>query len=381
MNFGFNQEQEQFREVVRRFAEQRWPLESVSASAGADEGEAFDRKAWRQATAELGLAGLLVPERLGGAGFGYLEMGIALEELGRQLAGGPLWTSACLATGLLLELASDQEQAELLPSLASGEEIATVDVAGYLAVAGGERPTLKARPGGDGGWLVEGACPHVPFALQADLLLLWADCEGSSDLFAVEAGAEGLSVSPTSSLDLTRPIGDLRLSSTPARRLGGKPGEEAAGRAGTSVLRALDRARAAMTAEQVGAAAACQQRAIAWAKERMQFSRTIGSFQAVKHRLADGRLHLELARSAAYWGWWTADEDRDELAEAAPLARAMCCDAFARTAADLIHLHGGMGFTWEHPAHHYYRRARAQEVLLADAASERRRLADRLLAG
>jgi alkylation response protein AidB-like acyl-CoA dehydrogenase len=374
MNFGFSEEQEQFREIVRRFAEQRWSLEGVSTLAGADDGEAFDWQAWQQASAELGLAGLLVPERLGGSGFGYLEMGIALEELGRQLAGGPLWTSACLATGLLLELADEEAQSELLPPMAAGEQLATVDVAGYLAVADGKLPTLEARPGQAGGWQIDGSCAHVPFAAQSDLLLLWADHEGDAVLFAVASDARGLTIKQTSSLDLTRSVGDLVLSAVPARRLALASGKEL-------TARALDRARAAMTAEQVGAAEACQEQAIAWAKERMQFSRTIGSFQAVKHRLADGRLYLELARSAAYWAWWAADENDAELVEAAPLARSMCCDAFARTAADLIHLHGGMGFTWEHSAHHYYRRARSQSVLLGDAQLERQRLADSLLAG
>ncbi len=374
MNFGFSEEQEQFREIVRRFAEQRWSLEGVSTLAGADDGEVYDSKAWQQASAELGLAGLLVPERLGGAGFGYLEMGIALEELGRQLAGGPLWTSACLATGLLLELADEEAQSELLPPLAAGEQLATVDVAGYLAVADGKLPTLEARPGEAGGWQIDGSCEHVPFAAQSDLLLLWADHEGDAVLFGVASDARGLTIKQTSSLDLTRSVGDLALSAVPARRRAVASGRE-------STARALDRARAAMTAEQVGAAEACQEQAIAWAKERMQFSRTIGSFQAVKHRLADGRLYLELARSAAYWAWWAADEDAAELVEAAPLARSMCCDAFARMAADLIHLHGGMGFTWEHSAHHYYRRARSQSVLLGDAQQERQRLADRLLSG
>lgn len=374
MNFGFSEEQEQFREIVRRFAEQRWSLEGVSTLAGTDDGEVYDSKAWQQASAELGLAGLLVPERLGGAGFGYLEMGIALEELGRQLAGGPLWTSACLATGLLLELADEEALSELMPPLAAGEQLATVDVAGYLAVADGKLPTLEARPGEAGGWQIDGSCAHVPFAAQSDLLLLWAHHEGDAVLFAVVSDARGLTIKQTSSLDLTRSVGDLVLSAVPARRLALASGKEL-------TARALDRARAAMTAEQVGAAEACQERAIAWAKERMQFSRTIGSFQAVKHRLADGRLYLELARSAAYWAWWAADENAAELVEAAPLARSMCCDAFARTAADLIHLHGGMGFTWEHSAHHYYRRARSQSVLLGDAQQERQRLADSLLAG
>jgi len=374
MNFGFSEEQEQFREIVRRFAEQRWSLEGVSTLAGTDDGEVYDSKAWQQASAELGLAGLLVPERLGGAGFGYLEMGIALEELGRQLAGGPLWTSACLATGLLLELADEEALSELMPPLAAGEQLATVDVAGYLAVADGKLPTLEARPGEASGWQIDGSCAHVPFAAQSDLLLLWADHEGDAVLFAVVSDARGLTIKQTSSLDLTRSVGDLVLSAVPARRLALASGKEL-------TARALDRARAAMTAEQVGAAEACQERAIAWAKKRMQFSRTIGSFQAVKHRLADGRLYLELARSAAYWAWWAADENAAELVEAAPLARSMCCDAFARTAADLIHLHGGMGFTWEHSAHHYYRRARSQSVLLGDAQQERQRLADSLLAG
>ncbi len=274
MNFGFSEEQEQFREIVRRFAGQRWSLEGVSTLAGADDGEVYDRKAWQQASAELGLAGLLVPERLGGAGFGYLEMGIALEELGRQLAGGPLWTSACLATGLLLELADEDAQSELLPPLAAGKQLATVDVAGYLAVADGKLPTLKARPGEAGGWQIDGSCAHVPFAAQSDLLLLWADHEGDAVLFAVASDARGLTIKQTSSLDLTRSVGDLALSAVPARHLAVASGQE-------STARALNRARAAMTAEQVGAAGACQEQAIAWAKERMQFSRTIGSFQAV----------------------------------------------------------------------------------------------------
>ena len=346
MNFAFSEEQDEFRELLRRFVSERWPVAESRRLAESERG--YEPAVWTQMAEELGLQGLIVPEAYGGQGFGMLELGIALEEFGRELAGGPFFSSACLATLALRNCASEAECAELLPGLASGDAVATLGVQPGVEVSGDR---LTGR---------------VPWCLHpgsASLLLV-----GTGDaLFAVES--EDAAVEAADSVDLTRKYGHVVLQAAPARRLG-------AGRDVAAGLRkTLHEAVVALSAEQVGAAARCLEQAIAYAKERLQFGRPVGGFQAVKHRAADAYAALELAKSASYWAWWVVANEGEELAEAAHVVKSLCCDAFRTAAHENIHLHGGYGFTWEHDAHLYYRRANANEILFGDPIQHRAELA------
>jgi alkylation response protein AidB-like acyl-CoA dehydrogenase len=374
VDFAFSDEQDEFRRVVRRFVEERWSTAEVRRLAETPAG--FDRAVWKQMGAELGLLGLAIPEAYGGQGFGFLEVGIALEELGRQLAGGPYLASAVLATQALLAAADPAQRAAWLPALAAGELMAALAVdepGGRPGLAG---VTASCRRVG-GGWRVSGAKTAVLDGQNADLLLVAARLDGADapTLLAVRPDAPGVAVAPVDGLDLSRRHADLALRDAPAVAVG------PAGAAGPALARTLDLGAIALAAEAVGAAARCLEMAVAYAKERIQFGRPIGSFQAIQHKCAEVLLELESARSAAYWSWWVASQDGvdpGELAEAASVAKALAGDALARAAAENLQIHGGVGFTWEFDCHLYFRRARALEHLLGDPIWHRARIAERL---
>ena len=367
MNFAWSEEQEEFRASVRRFVAERWPV--AEARRLAETGRGFEPETWRQLASELGLAGLAVPEAHGGQGFSWLELSIALDELGRELAGGPYFATACLAVRALQHAATAEEQSALLPALASGERIATLAVLDGPGLARPDAIACRAERG-----RLSGEKRYVIDAQNAGLLLVAAREPGSGGadgvaLFAVEAGARGLRIEPAPGLDLTRKLAHVRLEGTPARRLG------AAGSAWPGLARTLAEGAIGLASEQIGAAARCLELAVAHVRERYQFGRPIGSFQAVKHRAADALTRLELARSVAWWSAWVAASGGEGIEEAAALAHSISCEAFEKAAYECIHLHGGMGFTWEHDAHLYYRRARADRLLFGEPAAHRAGLA------
>jgi alkylation response protein AidB-like acyl-CoA dehydrogenase len=371
MNFAWSEEQGEFRASVRRFVAERWPVAESRRLAGTPSG--YDATVWKQLAGELGLAGLAVPEACGGQGASALELAIALEELGRELAGGPFFATACLAVAALRNAATPAEQAELLPGIAAGETLATLAVTDAPAHPSPDLVACLARPDG-AAFRLSGAKRFVLDAQNAGLLLVAAREAGSRGaegvgLFAVLAASEGVAVEPAPGLDLTRKLAHLRLDGASARRLG------AAASAWPALERALAEAAIGLACEQVGAAERCLELAVAHAKQRIQFARPIGSFQAVKHRAVDALTLLELARSAAWWASWVAARGGEELAQAAAVARSTSCEAFEKAAYECIHLHGGMGFTWEHDAHLYYRRARAGRVLFGEPAAARAALA------
>jgi alkylation response protein AidB-like acyl-CoA dehydrogenase len=377
MEFGFSEEQDEFRAMVRRFFEQRWPLAEVRRLSETPAG--FDRGTWKQMAEELGLQGLALPEACGGQGFGFLELGIALEEMGRQLAGGPFLASAVLGAQAIRNAASEEVQAELLPALASGDSIASLAVferSGPLAPASIPAECRSSA----GGWRVSGEKDLVIDGQNADLLVVAARAPGSTGddgiaLLAVRADAPGVETQPVPGLDLTRKLAHVTLREAPARLLA-PPGA-----GGPALARTLDQAALALAAEAVGAAARCLEMAVDYARGRVQFARPIGSFQAIQHKAAEVLLELESARSAAYWSWWVASRPEvapEALAEAASLAKATCGDALTRAAAESLQIHGGVGFTWESDCHLYYRRAKAMELLFGDPVHHRARLAVQL---
>jgi alkylation response protein AidB-like acyl-CoA dehydrogenase len=337
-----------------------------------DTEDGFDPAVWRQLGADLGLCGLTVPEEYGGAGFTFVELGVVLEELGASLACLPFLSSVVLAQSLLMAVDDKDAHTRWLPGLASGEVRGTV---AFAEQSGGwDGRNIAARATRDGaGWRLDGEKTYVIDGGTAELTLVLAESDGGLSVFAVEADANGLARTPLTTMDQTRKQAGLELTGTTATLVGAEG-------AGTHALaRMSELASIALATEAVGGSRAVLDSAVEYAKVRVQFGRPIGSFQAIKHRCADMLLRVESARSAAYHAMWTAaEENDDELAIAASLAKAYCTDAFAWAAAENIQIHGGIGFTWEHPAHLYYKRAVSSRLLFGDPVHHRALLADRI---
>lgn len=335
MRLVLDAEQQQLRSSVRKLLADHARVRAVM-----DSEDGYDRELWQRIGGELGLAGLVVPEEHGGAGAGHVERAIVLEELGRALAPVPFFASAVLATDTALALGDE----DLLPQLASGSMI------GALAVSQTWGPVDVTATERDGGWTLDGQARFVISGDIADVVYVY-----NGDWFAV---SEGFSRTTLHTLDPTRRIARLDFTGTPARRLSGSD----------SVLpRIRDLAAVALAAEQVGGMGRVLEMTTDYAKVRVQFGRAIGSYQGVKHRLADMYVAYEQAESLLRHAAWTADEDQDGLPLAAATTQAFVGPAYFRAAADGVQLHGGIGYTWEHDAHLYYKRAKTSELLFGNA--------------
>ncbi|WP_330351118.1 acyl-CoA dehydrogenase family protein [Streptomyces sp. NBC_00582] len=370
MDLTFSQEQDELRTVVRSFLAKYSDEAAVRRLAADPRGH--DAVVWRRMAGELGLQGLAVPEEYGGSGFGYVELGVVFDEAGRALLCEPYFATVALAAEALLRCADDQARADLLPGIASGATIATLALTEDSGRWDEPGIRLTAHDTPDG-WRLTGAKTYVPDGLLADLLLVAARTPGGISLFAVGADAAGLTRTPLPTLDQTRKQARLEFADTPARLIGPE------GTAWPVLERTLATASVLLAAEQVGGAAAALDAAVDYARIRVQYGRPIGSFQGIKHKCADMLVEIESARSAAYAGLWALDAGDDtETAVAAALAQAFCSEAFTKVAGDSIQIHGGIGFTWEHPAHLYFKRAKSSEVLLGTPSYHRELLAARL---
>jgi alkylation response protein AidB-like acyl-CoA dehydrogenase len=319
----------------------------------------------------LGLQGLTIPEEHGGQGFGPVELVLVLEEMGRVLLCAPYFSTVVLAVGALMRAGDARTRAALLPGIASGDTIATLAVAepdGRWDESGIE--TTATRDGG--AWKLSGAKSYVLDGHTADLLLVAARSDAGVSLFHLPGDAPGLTRTPLTVLDRTRKQARLELDGAEATLIGSE------GDGWRVVSGVLDLAAVALAAEQVGGAQRCLDTAVGHAKARVQFGRPIGSFQAIKHKCADMLLEVESARSAAYHAAWCASERADELPAVASLTKATCSDAYCHVAAENIQIHGGIGFTWEHPAHLYFKRAKSSDLLFGDASYHREQLARRI---
>ncbi|WP_369031433.1 acyl-CoA dehydrogenase family protein [Streptomyces adonidis] len=372
MDLTFSEEQDELRKVVRSFLAKHSDEQEVRRLAADPRGH--DPVVWRRMAGELGLQGLAVPEEYGGSGFGYVDLGIVFEEAGRALLCGPYFATVALAAEALLRCADETARTDLLPGIASGDTVATLALTEDKGRWDEQGIRLSAHETTDG-WQLTGAKTYVPDGHLADLLLVAARTASSGiSLFAVEATeARGLTRTPLPTLDQTRKQARVEFTDTPARLLGTE------GEAWPGLERTLATASVLLAAEQVGGAAATLDAAVEYAKIREQYGRPIGSFQGIKHKCADMLMEIECARSAAYGGLWALDAgDEAEIAIAAALAQAFCSEAFTRVAGDNIQVHGGIGFTWEHPAHLYFKRAKSSEVLLGTPSYHRELLAARL---
>src|SRR5581483_6474591 len=370
MSFIPDEDAEGLRTVVRNFLEKRAGLEELRRLTGSDPG--YDPGVWAQAARELGLHGLVVPEEYGGSGATHVELGVVFEEMGAALYSGPFLSGIGSAATALLQLgaceAAEAARTTHLPGIVTGETIAT------LAWAGREPSTsaLDAVPAADG-WALSGSADIVLDGADADLVLVAARTAAGPSLFAVDRDATGLARTPLTTLDSTRRLASIRFENTPAALLGVDGGAEG------TLRRTADLAALYLACEQLGGAARVLDTAVEYAGTRVQFGRAIGSFQAIKHRCADLLIEVESARSVVYHGLWTAVHDPDSLPVAASLARAVASDAYRKVATENIQIHGGIGFTWEHSAHLYLKRAKSSQLLLGSPAEHRARLAGLVL--
>ena len=370
MDFAFSPEQEELRRTVRRFLDKTSPETEVRRLMATEAG--YDADAWHRMADELGLLGLAIPEAYGGAGAGFTELGIVAQEMGRALFCGPFLSTAVLAAGALLTSGDDAAQRRWLPAIAAGELIATVALPGTL---GGSPREVSARPEGTSGWVLDGTAGFVLDGHVAELVMVPALSGEGASLFAVCGTAPGLARTLLPAFDATRKHARLRFAATPATLIGPDP---ESGGAAPALARIYELGCVALACEQVGLAERALDMARDYSLLRTQFGRPIGAFQAVKHKLADVLLEVEAARSAAWYGLWAADARPDELPVVASIAQATCSAAAYRAAAENLQVHGGIGYTWEHPAHLYLRRATTSRMWLGDPAGHYERLLGQL---
>ncbi|MEU4122157.1 acyl-CoA dehydrogenase family protein [Streptomyces virginiae] len=390
MDAAFTAEQDEIRRTLREILGKRCGPDEVKAAVRTAAG--YDRELWQQLSRQLGLPGIAVAEEYGGVGCGPADLALACEETGRALLPSPLLATAALCAPLIAALGTAAQRSALLPPLASGGLTAALAVPGpALATAlaltgedaagqwsgGGRAGGVQARAGAAGdGWRLYGEAAQVLDGHSASLLLVAAHTGGFARsrtlLFLVREDAPGLVRSRQTVLDETRPQARIQLRDVPAELLGASEGE-GEGEEGADVPGALAAtgrtASAVLAAEAVGAAGQALARTVEYVRQREQFGRAIGSFQAVKHRLADLYVQVQAARSAAYYAAWDPDQGG--------LALAQGLEALRLTAGEAIQLHGGIGFTWEHDAHLYFKRAASDELLFGPVHRLRAHAADR----
>jgi alkylation response protein AidB-like acyl-CoA dehydrogenase len=403
-------EQEAVRRTLREALAKHCGPDEVRAAAASPQG--YDPELWRRLAEQLGLPGLALPVAYGGVGLGPVELALACEESGRALLPSPLLASSVLAATAIRVLGTEQQRTDLLPALASGARTGALVTAAPPALAlglipvgagdglpdgtpagGGRAGGVQARPAPEGdGWLLYGEAGQALDGARADLLVVAAHTGGfprsRTVLFLVEAGAQesvtGLTRTRLAAMDDTRTLARVELRDTPAVPLGDPACDAAPALARTGLLAAL-----AVAAEAVGAAEQCLARTVEYVQVRKQFGRAVGSFQAVKHRLADVYVAVETARSAVYYAAWTLErgEGREDGGDggnggdlpgtAVPLALAHALESLRTAAADAIQLHGGIAITWEHDAQLYFKRAAADELLFGPPHLLRARAAER----
>ncbi len=373
MRFSFTDEQEEFRRILRRFMEDKSPATEVRRLMETDAGS--DQEVWRQMSQDLGLPAVHIPEDYGGQGFGFVELAIVLEEMGRALLCAPYFSSTVLAATSILNAGTEAQKQALLPAIAAGEIVATLAFTednGRWDSAGVE---VTATPS-DGGFRLQGTKSFVLDGHTADLIVVLARHPGSSaddglSFFTVPGDAEGLERRLLKTLDGTRKQARLHFNNVYAELLG----EE--GAAAAPLAKTLDQAAVCLANEMVGGAELLRESAVDSSQMRIQFGRAIGSFQSLKHKAADMLVDVELAKSAAYYAAAAAAEADDDLPALASLAKAAAAEAYMQTAIHTIQIHGGIGFTWDNDTHLWFKRAKSSEVFLGDPSYHRELLMQR----
>ncbi len=363
MYFEFNEDQEEFRASLRRLLSERAPITRVREIA---ETRGYDSRTWQLLASDMGVPGIHVPEELGGSGFTFLETCVVVQELGRALTPVPVITTIG-AMEAIRALGSASQQADLVPGLASGERIGTLALSGNrdLDVDGA---TVRASVEGDT-HVLTGRLDYVVFGHIADLLVVPAVAPSGDSvaLYVVEATAPEVTIESRESLDLTRPLASVDLSGVSAQLLGSDH---------TAIVRVVDLVRILLANEAIGSSKAVLDMAVDYAKQRVQFNRPIGSFQAIKHKCADMAIAIESAEAAVMFASMTAADDSKDLRLAALMAKVQGSECLTLCASQNIQVHGGIGFTWEADPHLYFRRAKAIEPLFGNKVHHNDMLAD-----
>ncbi|HEU5096440.1 MAG TPA: acyl-CoA dehydrogenase family protein [Reyranella sp.] len=370
MRFSFTPEQEEFRATLRRALEARSPTKEVRRLMATEAG--FEREGWQRLNQELGLTALAIPEAYGGQGFGFSELGIVLEEMGRGLLCAPFFSTAVLATSAILNAGTEEQKRALLPAIASGEVTATL---AFAEEDGSNEPSAVATTAAPSGsaYRLDGTKSFVLDGHTADLIVVLARRAGSRgedglSLFTVQGNAPGLERRALKTMDETRKLARLTFRSVEAKLLG----EE--GAAAAPFARTMQQALICLANEMVGGAERLREDALAYVKMRMQFGRSIASFQTTKNKAADMLVDVELAKSAAYYAAAALDEGDDDLPALASLAKASAAEACLQTAIHAVQMHGGIGFTWDNDTHLWFKRAKSSEILFGDANEHREKM-------
>ena len=373
MNFGFNDEQELLRSTARKFFENECPSETVRRLMDTPEG--MSPELWGK-VAEQGWLGLVLPEAYDGMGLGFVDLTVLMEEMGRAVVPGPYFSTVLLGGLAVLEAGSEAQKKEWLPKIAAGQKRVTLAWMEPSAMLGAAGVTLAAKAAG-GGHTLSGTKLFVPDAHTADAVVVAARTntatgEDGVSLFLVPRQAKGVEVKLLPTMDQTRKLCEVTLTgvSVGPEALLGVPGL-----GWTPLARVLDRACVALCAEMCGGAQKVLDMTVEYAKIRQAFGKPIGSYQGVKHKAADMLVEVENSKSITYYAAWAMDEGSAEGPLAVSMAKAYVSDAYRRVSAAGIQLHGGIGFTWEHDLHLYFKRAKGSEFTFGDATYHRERVA------
>ena len=370
MKFNFSEEQTDFRNMLRRFLQDRSPTSEVRRIMETEAG--YDPEVWRMMAEDLGLTAIHIPEAYGGAGFGVSELAIAAEEAGRALLPSPFFGSTVMAATAIAEAGDDAQKQAILPGISSGGTIAALAAAEPGTGWNADAFAATARPDGDG-WRLTGRKSYVLDGMAADLVVAAARLpEGGLGLFSLPADSAGLTREPLQSMDPTRRLAKMDFDGAEAELLGGQDA------GGPAWARTLDIAAVCLAGEMVGGAERLREDALEYVSMRMQFGRSIASFQVTKHKAADMLLDVELAKAAAYYAAAAADDDGEDeeqpLSALASLAKATASDTYMQTAIHAVQMHGGIGFTHDNDTQLWFKRAKSSEAFLGTAADHRERM-------
>ena len=374
MDFAFSEEQEMLRRSAREFLAKECSTKVVRRLM--ESGDGYDEALWKK-MADLGWTALGIPEEYGGVGT-FLDLVVVLEEAGRALLPGPFFSTMGLAVPVLIEAGTEAQKKEVLSEIASGSARATLAFTEPSGRWDAGSIALTAKQS-SGGWRLDGVKVFVPDVEVADYIVVVARTRGEGEegltLLLVKGKPKGMAVRPLETLDMTRRWSEIRFDGV---QLGADAVMGAPDKAWTRLKRALEWATSALCAEMVGGVQKVLETSTEYAKTRHQFGKPIGIYQAVSHKLADMLVLAESGRSATYYAAWTVEADAPDRSLASSMAKAYVSDAYRKVAGDGIQVHGGIGFTWEHDMHLYFKRAKSSEVTLGDATFHRELVAQAL---
>lgn len=366
MQFSFSEEQEEFRSMLRRFLEAKSPPSAVRTQMETDQG--YDTDVWASLAGELGVTALHIPEEYGGAGFGVSELAIAAQEMGRALLCAPFFASTVMAATAIINAGSDDQKRALLPDLASGEVIATLAAA---EPGGGWAPDqirMTATKAGDD-YTLTGAKSYVLDGMNVGRIVIAANAPGGGiAFFTTSADGKGVSRSALKSMDPTRKLARIDFDAAPVELLG------AAAAGGEAYAKTMDVMLTCLANEMNGGAERLREDALEYVSMRMQFGRSIASFQTTKHKAADMLLDVELSKAAGYSAASALDDDDPDARAVASMAKAAASEAYFQTAVHAVQMHGGIGFTFDNDTHLWFKRAKQSEAFLGDANQHRERM-------